>query len=241
MELSQRSVGEIVAEDYRRAGVLKRYGIDFCCGGGRTLQAACEKRGVALGEIEQALAMADDRSGTAAPARAETWSPDFLADYIVNVHHAYVRENIPVLRAFTEKVARVHGGTHPETVEIAGLFDELATELEDHLEDEEGALFPYVRDLVAARREGREPERPTFGSIGASIEELEREHEHAGALLREIRRLSSDFTPPEHACATFRAAYAKLEEFEDDLHLHVHLENNVLFPKAAALETAPAA
>ncbi len=237
MELSQRTVGEIVAEDYRRAGVLKRYGIDFCCGGDKTLRAACEERGVALDEVERALAQAEDRSIAAAPARATSWSPDFLADYVVNVHHAYVRESLPVLQAFTEKVARVHGGTSPETVEIA----ELAAELGAHLDDEERALFPYVRDLVAARREGREPERPAFGTVSDSIQELESEHEHAGALLREIRRLSGDFTPPEHACATFRAAYAKLEEFEDDLHLHVHLENNVLFPKTAALEAALAA
>lgn len=238
MDFSQRTVGEIVAEDYRRAGVLKWYGIDFCCGGDRTLEAACEQRGVALGEVAQALAQADRQGTATAPARATSWAPDFLADYVVNVHHAYVRESLPVLRAFTEKVARVHGGTSPETVEIAGLVAELAAELGPHLDDEERVLFPYVRDLVAARREGREPERPAFGSVGASIEELEREHEHAGALLREIRRLSADFTPPEHACATFRAAYAKLEEFEDDLHLHVHLENNVLFPKVAALGAA---
>lgn len=241
MDLSQRTVGDIVVEDYRRAGVLKWYGIDFCCGGGKTLEAACEQRGVALGEIEQALAQAGDRGTATAPARATSWAPDFLADYVVNVHHAYVRESLPVLQAFTEKVARVHGGTSPEAVEIAGLVDELAAELGPHLDDEERALFPYIRDLVAARRAGGDPPRPAFGSVGTSIEELECEHEHAGALLRQIRRLSGDFTPPEHACATFRAAYAKLEEFEEDLHLHVHLENNVLFPKVAALEATSAA
>lgn len=242
MSFSHRPVGEIVAEDYRRAGVLKRFGIDFCCGGGRTLEAACARENVSVEEVERALETADARPAAAAPARATAWPPDFLADYIVNVHHAYVRENVPTLLAFTQKVARVHGGREPHLVEIARLTEELAAELMDHLEDEERTLFPYVRDVAVARREGRAPEPPAFGTVRDSLAELEREHEHAGALLRELRRLSDDFTPPPHACNTYRASFAKLEEFEEDLHLHVHLENNVLFPKTAELEAdaAPA-
>ena len=226
--LAQRPVGEIVAEDYRRAAVLKRFGIDFCCGGGRTLEAACQKQGVAVEDVARALAAADGH-GQAPQARVTAWSPGFLADYVVNEHHAYVRESVPVLRAFTQKVARVHGGAHPELVEIAALFDEVAEELEAHMAEEEAVVFPRIKALAAG---GAAPEGP---SLRALLGTMEAEHDRAGALMREIRRLSGDYVPPEDACNTYRASFAKLEEFEDDLHRHVHLENNVLFPKALAL------
>lgn len=227
--LAQRTVGDLVAEDYRRAAVLKRFGIDFCCGGGKTLGAACQKKGVELGELERALAAADGR-GHAPQARVTTWEPGFLADYVVNEHHAYVRESLPVLRAFTQKVARVHGAARPELVEIAGLVEEVALDLEAHLASEEEVVFPRIKALAAGDPNG------SGRTLRELIDEMEGEHDRAGELMREIRRLSSGYVPPEGACNTYRAAFAKLEEFEDDLHRHVHLENNVLFPKALALE-----
>lgn len=237
--LIQQTVGELVAQDYRRAGVFKRYGIDFCCGGRQTLEAACEEKGVAPGEVEQALRTADER-GSVLGSRPGTWSPGFLADYIVNEHHRYVRENVPVLRDFTQKVARVHGKAHPEVVEIAERFEELASELLRHVQEEEKELFPYIKALAAAEEEGAEPERVAFDTVQEPIHAMENDHDHAGALMDELRALSDDFTPPEDACSTYRATYAKLEEFETDLHRHVHLENNILFPKAAALRTTEA-
>src|SRR5690606_17192227 len=128
MNLSERTIGELVAEDYRRAGVFKKFGIDFCCGGERTVRAACEKRGLSVAEIEQALETAV-RGPSTEQTRPDTWELDFLADYIVNVHHTYVRENIPLLLEFTRKVARVHGGGDPSLVEIAVLFEKVAREL----------------------------------------------------------------------------------------------------------------
>ena len=239
MGIGQQTVGELVAEDYRRAGILQQYGIDFCCGGDRTLQAACDEQEVALEEVEQAL-QSTDRRTTGLSMRPENWTPDFLADYIVNEHHTYVRENVPVLRNFTQKVARVHGNARPEVVEIARLFDELGAELIRHTREEEEVLFPYIKQLVAAEEGGtsRPLTQTGFDTVRDPIHMMEEDHEHAGDVMRRIRELSNDFAPPEDACNTYRAAYVKLEEFEADLHRHVHLENNILFPEAAALEAA---
>ncbi len=229
-DLKDRTVGEVVAEDYARAAVFKRLGIDFCCGGDRSVQRACQQAGVGLEELEDALAAAD-------PAvrrwpDPEGWDPAFLARYIVEVHHRYVRESLPVLRQFAQKVERVHGRTRPELGAIREKVSELAEELERHLEDEETEVFPLIAVLVDARQAGS---RAMPADPEALLVALEDDHERAGTLMRELRELSDDFTPPETACNTYRALYAKLDEFEEDLHRHVHLENNVLFPRARAL------
>ena len=229
--LATRLVGDLVAEDYRRAAALKRFGIDFCCGGRVPLGDACRKKGVSLDEVAEALA-ASDAHGAAPLPRVDAWAPGFLADYVVNEHHTYVRESLPVLRAFTEKVARVHGAERPELVEIARLFGALAAELETHMASEEDVVFPAIKTLEG----GTASDGPALRDL---VGDMEAEHDEAGRLMAEIRRLSDDYTPPEGACNTYRAAFAKLEEFEDDLHRHVHLENHVLFPKALALEARP--
>lgn len=231
--LARQSVGDLVAEDYRRAAVLKRFDIDFCCGGARLLADVCQERGLDVAEVARALEEADGR-GAGPSARVTSWAPGFLADYIVHEHHAYVRESLPVLRAFTQKVARVHGARRPELPEIARLVEEVAREMEEHMAEEEALVFPRIKALAAG--EAAEAEPP----LRALIDEMEGEHDRAGELMRQIRRLSDGFRPPPDACNTYRAAFAKLEEFEDDLHRHVHLENNVLFPKALEIE-APSA
>jgi regulator of cell morphogenesis and NO signaling len=235
MELKDRTIGELVAEDYRRATVFKKHGIDFCCGGGKTLEAACRKRGIDLLDMRSALEHAES-GRTIDSARVSSWSPDFLADFIVNEHHAYVRESMPLLREFAFKVARVHGEANPEVIQIAEIFDGLAAEMEEHMRKEERVLFPYVKEMVKTAVETQPASPPPFGSVENPIRMMEHEHDRAGAAMREIRSLSCDFTPPEHACNTYRVLYAKLEEFEDDLHRHVHLENNILFPKILAME-----
>src|SRR5690606_25487440 len=148
------------------AGVFREYGIDFCCGGGRTLQSACEAKDLDPIEVARAVAAADRAVGAAHDVDVRGWDPDFLADYVVNVHHRYVRQNLPTLLAFTEKVARVHGAHHPETVEIAGLVGELAEELGAHLAEEERVLFPQIKALCAQRRDDS-------GAAEASEPELE--------------------------------------------------------------------
>lgn len=241
LDLCSRPVGDVVAEDYRRARVFAQYGIDFCCGGDKTVRAASEAKGIDCNTILQSLAAAE-----AAPVEARQpahldvrgWEPDFLASYIVNVHHRYVREQAPRLRELTQTIARVHGETNPETIRIAALTDELTCELEAHALEEERGLFPYVTALCAARRGAAPPAHAAEGEIADPIATLEHEHDQAGALMREIRTLSGGFRVPENACNTFRIAYAELEAFEADLHRHVHLENNILFPAAAQMAQA---
>lgn len=229
--LARRTVGDLVAEDYRRAAVFKHFGIDFCCGGGATLEAVCRKKNVDLAQLARALEVAETR-GQAPQARVTQWEPAFLADYIVNEHHAYVRESLPVLRAFTEKIARVHGARRPELVEIAHLFEQVATDLEEHMACEERVVFPAIKAATA------DDDAPGVPPLQDVIVQMEHDHDAAGEAMRQIRELSSDFTPPLDACNTYRAAFVKLEEFEEDLHRHVHLENNVLFPRALALAGA---
>ncbi len=228
LPISERTVGELVAEDYRRARVMKQYGLEFCCGGGVPLGEACRRKDLSVEQVASALASVE-RDPADPLSMVSRWSPSFLADYIEVTHHTYVREAVPPLRAFTQKVARVHGHAVPELVDIAEAFDALADELESHMAYEETVLFPAVRsaDPAVADRLGR----------------AEEEHVRAGDLMAEIRCLSNDFTPPDWACATYRASFANLREFEEDLHRHVHLENNVLFARlrTAAVSPPPAA
>lgn len=234
--LCDRTVGDVVAEDYRRADAFRRYGIDFCCGGNRTVRAAAAEKGVDCDALLHALAAAEREPARADHADPRAWEPDFLATYIVNVHHRYVRRSLPMLRELTQTVARVHGGTHAATVRIAELTEEVAQELTAHMEKEETVLFPHIERLCEARRTGTAA--PTGAPAGAPIEMMEEEHDHAGMLLRQIHTLSDGFTAPAEACTTWRMAYERLEAFEADLHRHVHLENNILFPAALRMEHA---
>ena len=235
IDLCSRAVGDVVAEDYRRADVFERYGIDFCCGGDRTVKEACEAAGIACDDMLVALAAAEEDELRPNHADVRSWEPDFLASYIVNVHHRYVREHGPILRELVQTVACVHGDANPETVQIADLVEELTQELEEHAGKEERELFPHVEALCAASR-GEAPVPREAAGAAESTEVLEHEHDRAGLLMHEIRRLSGDFQVPEDGCNTFHVAYAKLAQFEADLHRHVHLENNVLFPAAKRME-----
>ena len=228
-----RPVGEVVAENYARAAAFKSLGIDFCCGGRRTVAEACERAGVPIDEAERAIADAGHQSGTDTWANPQDWDLDLLVAWIERMHHRYVRRALPPLEQFSEKLARVHGPHHPALVEVHELVAELAVEMDRHMSDEEDEVFPRV--LAIARSEA------PAGSddLRLPIRLLEDDHEHAGATMQRIRHLTNDFTPPDEACATWRACYTLLEEFETDLHRHVHLENNVLFPRAAALAGHP--
>lgn len=230
LPLASQTVGALVAADYRRAAALKRFGIDFCCGGGLPLADACARRGVDVDAVVAAVKAESAHAPDAALPRMDTWPPALLADYIVHAHHGYVREHVPALRAFTQKVARVHGGERPALHAIAETFDALATELEAHLAAEETEVFPLIRAVADGTADA--------DALARLVGAMEDDHDAAGAALREIRRLSDDYTPPDGACATYRAAFVGLEAFEDDLHRHVHLENNVLFPRALAIAGA---
>lgn len=217
MSFSDKTIGEVVAADYRTAAVFKRHKIDFCCGGQRKIADACQARQVNVEQLESEVNAAKAHATVAAGLNFTAWSPAFLADYIVNQHHSYIRTASPEISAFAKKVARVHGQRHPELVEIDKIWQLLSAELLLHLEKEEKELFPYFKKAEKGQ------ELPLLA--------LENEHEEAGLAMAQIRELSNDFTPPEDACTTYRVLFQMLEDFETDLHLHVHLENNILFPQ----------
>jgi regulator of cell morphogenesis and NO signaling len=163
------------------------------------------------------------------------WELSFLADYIVNTHHAYLNENTGQIAAYAHKIAEVHGAHHPEVIEIATIFDKIAADMVGHLREEEEVLFPMVKRVDAARKTGTPPEAKDRAAIKASLEKLGHEHEEIGDAIHAIRHLAKDYAIPDDVCNTFVVTYQKLKEFEDDLHKHVHLENNILFLKAATL------
>ena len=235
MSITEKGIiGEIVAQDYRAAEVFKNHSIDFCCQGNRTIEDACVKH-----NIEPAILVNElNEKLTAQAATGEpdykSWPADLLADYVEKKHHRYVEEKTPVIKQYLEKIASVHGGRHPELHEIRDHFNASAGELAKHMKKEELILFPFVRKMVAAR--GREIEEPHFGSVQNPIQAMMAEHETEGDRFREIVRLSNNYTPPADGCNTYKVAFAMLKEFEEDLHLHIHLENNILFPQAIAME-----
>lgn len=231
----ESTIGDLVSKDFRKAEVFKKFGLDFCCGGKKTLTKACKEKGLDVVQIEKELKAIDEISSKSSQDY-NTWDLDFLADYILNTHHKYVIQAIPVIQEYTQKVAKVHGERHPEAIEIANNFVKVADELLRHMVKEENVLFPYIKKLAAAQKNGTMVEPPHFGSIANPINMMEAEHEEVGNVMEKINTLSYGYTPPADACTTFRLSYAKLKEFEDDLHQHIHLENNILFPKAIALE-----
>ncbi len=231
----EETLGQIVATDLRKAQIFKKYGLDFCCGGKKTVKQACAEKGLDITKIEQELQQAD-KMPSSRPLPYGDWSLDFLSDYIVNTHHSYVSKNLPDIKAYAEKVMKVHSAEHPELVRINQLVQEIYAELVAHMAKEEKILFPYIKELVSANKNTTLLHAAHFGSVQTPINMMEMEHELVGKNLEEIRMLSSNYLLPADACASYSLLYRLLDEFEDDLHLHVHLENNILFPKALQLE-----
>jgi regulator of cell morphogenesis and NO signaling len=233
-DVHDKTIGEFVAEDFRTAAVFEKYGIDFCCGGQVSLSSTCLEKNLApaaiMREIEAVQTAPVERSQNYA-----AWDLSFLADYIVNTHHAYLNENTGQIAAYAHKIAEVHGAHHPEVVEIAAIFDQIAAALTDHLREEEEVLFPAIKGIVAAGKAGTTPEAEDRAPLKVALENLGQEHEEIGDATHAIRHLARDYKLPADVCHTFAITYQKLKEFEDDLHKHVHLENNILFPKAARL------
>ena len=224
------SIGELVANDPRKAQIFKSYNIDYCCGGKRTLRDACLENQIKVNVIENELQQLEVQPHTMHNYAA--WPLDFLADFIENTHHKYTRSSLSFLSEVVNTVTTVHADRHPELLEIRSHFKALADELEQHMLKEETILFPYIRELV----KNELPSPPPFGSIANPIQVMENEHEGAGTHLSAIQLLSHNFTPPEDACTSYRVLYASLEEFVNDLHQHIHLENNILFPRAIDVE-----
>ncbi|WP_076415941.1 iron-sulfur cluster repair di-iron protein [Shewanella sp. UCD-KL12] len=227
-DLSQQRVGQLVADDFRAAHIFSQFNIDFCCGGGRALSAACEKAGANLAEVKAAL-LACSAVGQKEDSLKQL-PVDKLIDYIEDTHHTYVREKAPLLVEYSQKMVRAHGEHYEEIKPLAGWIRALVEDLVPHLMKEERILFPSIRAMAAG-----EQVNSCFGHIGNPINAMEHEHNDAGLVLEKIRELTNNYQAPEHACTTWRVCYASLAEFEADLMQHIHIENNILFAKALAL------
>ena len=234
MDLQNAFIGDIVAEDFRTAAIFKRHKIDFCCNGGRTIEVACTAKKIDPAVIYKAI---DELpKGNGGDIDFSSWPLDLLADYVERIHHRYVEEKTPIIQAFLDKLCKVHGGRHPELFEIKELFDASAQDLGAHLKKEELILFPFIKNMVKAKQTGEPLKQPQFGSVENPVSMMKHEHNVEGERFRKIAEITDDYTPPADACNTYRVAFAMLQEFEDDLHRHIHIENNILFPKSIELE-----
>tara|TARA_R110000868_G_scaffold60556_2_gene184805 strand:+ start:13132 stop:13860 length:729 start_codon:yes stop_codon:yes gene_type:complete len=231
----EKNIGEIVAKDYRTAAVFKTFGIDFCCNGKRSIEQACEQKKIDTSKIYTALE-AIANSTNKGTQDYKTWPLDVLALHIEKTHHAYVEAQIPVLLQYLDKINRVHGERHPELEEVNTLFKASAGELTMHMKKEELILFPYIRKMVTAKKHNEVLTIPAFGTVQNPIQNMMHEHDNEGNRFRKIEEITNGYQPPKDACATYTVAFSLLKEFQDDLHLHIHLENNILFPRAEVLE-----
>ena len=232
-ELSQQTVGGLVAERPSRSIVFERWGIDYCCGGKKQLKDACTEKSVDLDTVLRDL-QEETRSDEAKPTDWTTAPLSKLTEHIVTTHHAYLREALPRLSFLTEKVRNAHAQRHPELIELARVFAAFRSDMEAHAQKEELILFPYIERLEQSEM------LPPFGcgSVRNPIQVMEQEHEEAGAALETMHRLTHGYTIPEGACATYRAMLDALAELEADTHRHVHKENSILFPRAEAREAS---
>jgi regulator of cell morphogenesis and NO signaling len=233
MLTAERTLSDLVTENFNSASVFEKYGLDFCCKGGMSLKIACESHAIDPKKI------ADELSEIIYEESAQRyfkWELSFLADYIINNHHSYVREMTPLLFMHLDKISRVHGKRHPEFLEVEKIFRKVAEELAHHMMKEEKMLFPAIKMIANAKFTGQKIPPMPFGSVMGPISVMVSEHEAAGEGLDKIRELLHDFTPPEDTCTTVKVTFKELEGFEKDLHKHVFLENSVLFPKAIRME-----
>lgn len=232
-----QTVRELATEVPNATRIFEKLGIDYCCGGGKSLEDACKQAKVPLQEVLQTLEQGS------VPAAIAGNAQDFrqadlsgLVSHIVNTHHTYVKQEIPRLQKLLAKVVSVHGGNHPELLQAQHVFGGLAAELTSHMMKEEMVLFPYVTELEHTVRSGKRAPSAPFGTVNNPVHMMEMEHEAAGNALKELRSLTGDYTPPPDACFSYNTLFAAFRDFETDLHQHIHLENNILFPRAIAME-----
>lgn len=229
-------VGELVAKDYRTAAVFKKHGIDFCCNGNRTLNDASIAK-VEISDLLSDLKIVIATKSTNA-IDFQTWPLDLLADYIEKTHHRFVESKITEIKPYLSKIVKVHGQKHPELAKVQELFLESAGELTAHMKKEELILFPFIRKMVQARINNANLPEPMFGTVKNPIETMMQEHTNEGQRFAEISKITNNYMPPADGCGTYKVTFALLKEFEDDLHTHIHLENNILFTKAIEMEKA---
>jgi regulator of cell morphogenesis and NO signaling len=228
-----KSIGELALEVPNAIGILEKRQIDYCCKGGRSIEEACAEAGVAVSELMREI-------GSSRTADVERqWQNETLKalkDYIVETHHLFTREIMETIRQLSDKVALRHGPNHPEVMQVQKIVHHMCDDLIPHMLKEEQVLFPYIEQMETAVACGGEPPTPFFGTVRNPVRMMTAEHDAVGDLLRQVRSTTSDYSLPEDACLSFRALYERLIDVEQDLHQHIHLENNVLFPRAAAME-----
>lgn len=232
--IAEQTLATIVTNNHFTVPVLEKYDLDFCCKGKRTLADACTEKGISIEAISEELEKSSEIPTTKMPFTEMT--AEQLISYILIHHHFYVKQSMPTIIGHLEKVAAKHGDRFPYMAEVLSLFREINDEMTMHMHKEEVILFPRIKE-VTAQQEAHQHSNLAPGYIAAPIQIMELEHEHAGDILYKIRSLTNNYTPPEGACTTFQVSLAELKEFEEDLHRHVHLENNLLFPLAEKILT----
>jgi len=237
---AEKTVREYAAETPNAARVFEKLKIDYCCGGARSLGDACAAAGVGVEEVSRLLEQSNAFEGDT-PEGLQSGTLAELADYIVDKHHAFTRGEMNRVTALAEKVASKHGANHPELTQVRALFARLCDDLRPHMFKEEMILFPYVKQMERAAADGRPMPYAPFGTVGNPVRVMMSEHDAAGDILRELRATTADYAAPGDACISYQTLYRALEELEKDLHRHIHLENNVLFPKAIGFERGLAA
>ncbi|MCZ2222956.1 MAG: iron-sulfur cluster repair di-iron protein [Chitinophagales bacterium] len=235
MNISEQTIiGDLVAQDYRTASVFKNMGIDFCCNGNRSIADACLAKSLDTQTVLTSLKEINNQQNNSTTDYT-SWPLDLLADYIEKKHHRYVRTKTEEILPYLHKIVKVHGERHPELLEVEKLFQESAEDLAEHMEKEEKDLFPLIRKMVETQQSG-EKIQSSNETLKSPIATMMKEHDVEGRRFEKISELTDDYTPPSDACNTYRITFALLKEFEQDLHLHIHLENNILFPKSMKAE-----
>ncbi|MBK7561987.1 MAG: iron-sulfur cluster repair di-iron protein [Chitinophagaceae bacterium] len=232
--LMTKSLAQIVNSNHRAAAVFEKYQLDFCCKGKRSLQQACTESAVAVETILSELEETAQNNSDKVVINYTNLSLSQLVDIILAKHHTYVKKEMPVIAQYLQKVASKHGDRHPEMRKVFELFMAVKEEMELHMQKEEGVLFPRIKELEKQILSGSKVQL-NITYLKSPISLMEQEHEHAGSAMAEIRQLTGNYKLPDDACTTYRLSFAALEAFELDLHQHVHLENNILFPKALRL------
>ncbi len=233
-ELMTKSLAQIVNTNHRAANVFEKYHLDFCCKGKRTLQQACTESELKIEEVLFELEKTISATSSQLTIDYNKMSLEQLAHYIVTTHHSYVKKEMPAILGYLQKVASKHGGHHPEMIKVLEIFTAVKDEMEQHMQKEEVILFPGIKEAERQLAEGTEIIINNT-SLLAPISVMEQEHDHAGSAMAEIRQLTNNYNLPDDSCTTYKLSFAALQAFEQDLHQHVHLENNILFPKALRL------
>jgi regulator of cell morphogenesis and NO signaling len=233
LKYKDHTLAAIVADRHQAAAVFEKYHLDFCCKGKRTLQEACSEKNIAVEPILEELQQVFEPGFVVEDQLLSNMSVSELTDYIVLKHHVFVKHAMPVIYQHLYRVATKHGDRFPYMQQVFNLFSSVQLEMDSHMQKEEAVLFPRIKEVDKSQ----EQKLPlvSVGYISQPIHMMEREHEEAGELMAQIRNLTNDYTPPANACTTFRISMAELRAFEEDLHCHIHLENNILFPRIAKM------